>query len=88
MPVVTSDKHNFCTFEQKPGFGGNIGNNVNSVNSGIRAQSETRKKYSFEDEEANTPYSKKEYFLKGIKSARSALIYTKFITLAKTGVSG
>jgi len=53
-------KPNFCTFDQKPSF-----QQGPPIETAGRAHSETRKKYSFEDEESDMPYSKKEYFLKG-----------------------
>jgi len=53
-------KPNFCTFDQKPSFQQGA-----PIETSGRAHSETRKKYSFEDEESDMPYSKKEYFLKG-----------------------
>ncbi len=67
MVQQQQEKHNFCTFDQKPGFG--VAQNLQPqtqqpIVTG-RAQSETRKKYTFEDEDSDMPYSKKEYFLKG-----------------------
>lgn len=52
---------NFCTFDQRPDKPQRSPPSVPSP----RAHSETRKKYSFEDEENGHPFNKKEYFLKG-----------------------